>query len=523
MRCFAPLGLLALTSCAGPGGVPASQFFAGELRLAGNVLPLDVIVDSTGTRISNRTWRLEQTPATVTTSGDTAIALVATDQDSIRFAGVRKDGRWSGVATRGAAQAEFELVALTPTVAALEQQVVGTYRTGDGRLVGIGLLTEFGNRPMLTDYTSGRLAPLIAIGPTRFLVGQAIVAPLFPAETLDVRRGSGGTIDGIEYRLTGGETISATRVPATDQELTFDNGTVRLAGTWTTPAGPGPFPALVLVHGSNAQSRDAFGPWVRFFVGHGFAVLAYDKRGTGRSTGDWKQADFHLLAEDAKAAVRAVAARPDVMRSRIGMWGISQAGWILPLVAAAMPDTVAFVVVHAGSGTTVREQGVLNFRNELRFAGLPEEAVALGVRYRRLDDSVTLGLVPLERQTAFFKEHQPRAEWLDEPAPLDAWFRGYYRMLMNFDPTEAWSKVKVPVLLFFGERDANVPPAESWPPIDRALAAAGNQAVTHFILPGANHVFLEAPTGAAGEYPRLRRFVPGYFDRMATWLESRVR
>ena len=93
-------------------------------------------------------------------------------------------------------------------------------------------------------------------------------------------------------------------------------------------------------------------------------------------------------------------------------------------------------------------------------------------------------------------------------------------MLMDFDPVPSWRRVSCPVLLFFGELDANVPPAESWPPIERALHQGGNLAVTRVLLPRANHLFLEARTGARDEYPGLSRFVPGYFDEIARWLQA---
>ncbi|MBM4186824.1 MAG: alpha/beta fold hydrolase [Gemmatimonadetes bacterium] len=521
MRWLAVVVALAGAACSPGRQDPA--VFVGEVRGSEVTLPIEVSIDSAGARVTSHLHRLAATPAFLATSADSTVLTAAVDRDTIRFAGPKRGGRWSGIASRGDERAEFAMVELTPRWRERERGAVGTYRTEEGRLLGIDFWSEFGTRPMLVDYSTGRIGPLLAIDGNRFLVGQALVAPVFPADTVVADPDSQGTAAAIEYRSAEGVVRRAARVPTTDSELTFPNGEVSLAGRFTVPAGPGPFPTLVLVHGSNAQTREGFGPWPRYFAGLGYAVLAFDKRGTGRSTGDWKQADFPTLAGDVGAAIRAVAQRPEVRRDRIGLWGISQAGWIMPLVAASMPDTVAFLVVHAGTGTTVREQGILNFRNELRFAGLPDAAVRLGIRYRHLDDSVTLGLVPFERQMAFFEANRDQAPWLDEPAPVDTWFRGYYRMLMDFDPSAAWSRVLVPVLLFFGELDANVPPEESWPPIERALAAAGNRAVTHYLLPSANHVFFEAQTGAGSEYPGLRRFVSGYFDRMAAWLAEVTR
>jgi pimeloyl-ACP methyl ester carboxylesterase len=195
----------------------------------------------------------------------------------------------------------------------------------------------------------------------------------------------------------------------------------------------------------------------------------------------------------------------------------------MPIVAADSSSNVAFMVVHSGTGTTVREQGALNLRYELRFSGLSDSAVALADRYRALDDSVTRTGQGLAALQAFYQEHKDNEPWLWPPGPVDAPFRKYYRMLMDFDPAPLWPRVRCPVLLFFGELDANVPPRESWPPIERGLKQGGNADVTHFVLPQANHLLLEARTGARDEYPGLSAFVPGYFDRMAGWLSSHAR
>ena len=171
----------------------------------------------------------------------------------------------------------------------------------------------------------------------------------------------------------------------------------------------------------------------------------------------------------------------------------------------------------------MREEGVLYLRNELRAAGLPEASVAVGTRYQQLDDRVTetgLGWPELER---YYEDNRSAEPWLWPPRPADDGDRTYYRMLMNFDPTPYWRRVNCPALFFFGELDANVPPAESWPPIEDALRAAGNARISHVLLPNANHLFLEAQTGGRDEYPRLSRFVPGYFDRMAEWLAAQAR
>lgn len=519
----AALALLSLGSQA-PAPIGAGSW-AGDFRHPGMTLPIEIAIDSTGRSavVSLRPWRLREALATVSVRGDTVEVTVPAAGDTARFRGTVRGWSWIGEARRGRDVVPIELRRVFPMTAAEWQRILGTYRSADGRLVAVSHFEEFGDRPMLVDFGSGRIGPLLPIQRDHLLVGRSLIAPTFPADTVELAVGPGGEVQTLRFSEAGYSPVAARRIATRDEEIQFSNGSIALAGTLTLPADAGPHPAIVLVHGSNAQTRQAVELWARYFAGLGFAVLGFDKRGTGRSTGDWKAADFNALAGDVLSGVRALARRPDIRADRIGLWGISQAGWIMPLVAAQAPTEIAFMVVHAGTGTTVQEQGILNYRNELRFAGVSDSAVAIGVRYRMLDDSVTRAGSGLEVLQQYYEAHRAEAPWLDEPAPLDAWFRLYYRMLMDYDTRETWERVTCPVLLFFGELDANVPPAESWPPIERALRRAGNSHVTQYVLPAANHVFLEAKTGARDEYPALRRFVPGYFDRMAQWLAGIAR
>jgi pimeloyl-ACP methyl ester carboxylesterase len=516
---------LVITACSAPGPMIEGEWI-GDLRQAERSQRMEVSVDSSGrpATVSIAGSGLDRAPASPVPAGADSLGFTAlAGTDTVRVSGAVRDGAWIGLARRGTDTAAFELRRLHPMSDAEWAAIIGSYRTSDGGLLGIAPFSEFGIRPLIVDYSSGRIGPLYPVAPNRFLVGHALINPTFPADTLELIFGTAGAVQGLRLSERDRAVVVAERLATRDEEVRFTSGPVTLSGMVTLPPGAGPHPALVLVHGSNALTREVFGPWSRYFAGLGYAVLAYDKRGTGQSTGDWKQADFAALGMDVLAGVRTLAARPDIRADRIGLWGASQAGWIMPLVAASAPGDVAFLIVHAGSGTTVREEGVLYLRNELRFAGLPESSVAIGTRYQELDDAVSksgAGFAALQR---YYAEHRKAEPWLWPPRAADDWFRPYYRMLMDFDPVPSWRRVKVPVLLFFGELDANVPPNESWPPIERALVDARNARVTQVLLAKANHLFLEARTGGRDEYPGLNRFVPGYFARMAQWLKEVTR
>lgn len=519
-----PISLLA-AACAEPSPVISGPW-VGDIRHPTALERMDISIDSTGrsARISVPGWRLDNALASsgAVGSGDLAFTAVV-DSDTTIFRGTVHEGIWIGEAKRGTDTSSFVLRRLRPLTEGEWKAIVGTYRTEDGHLLSIAPFSEFGTAPLIVSYGTGRIGPLYPIARDRLLVGHSLISPVFPADTIELVYGPAMEVRGLRFMERDHPSVVAQRLATRDEEVQFANGPVTLHGTLTLPAGPSPYPALVLVHGSNALTRDVFGPWSRYFAGLGFAVLTYDKRGTGQSTGDWKRADFPTLAADVLAAVRFLRARKDIRPERVGLWGASQAGWIMPLVAAQAPKEVAFLVVHAGSGTTVHEEGVLYIQNELRLAGLPDTSVAIGRRYQLLDDSVTRVGSGWDKLQRYYEVHRTEETWLWPPRPADDWFRPYYRMLMDFDPSSSWRRVTCPALFFFGELDANVPPRESWPPIERALRQGGNSTVTQIVLPHANHLFLQARTGARDEYPGLSRFVPGYFDTMARWLQVHAR
>src|SRR5512137_282753 len=120
--------------------------------------------------------------------------------------------------------------------------------------------------------------------------------------------------------------------------ITNAAGQAVLDGTLTLPEGAGPFPAVILITGSGPQNRDEeiFGhkPFL-VLADHlsrrGIAVLRYDDRGVGKSTGNLATATSEDLAGDAWAAWQMLSARPEIDPKRIGLLGHSEGGLIAPM------------------------------------------------------------------------------------------------------------------------------------------------------------------------------------------------
>ena len=167
------------------------------------------------------------------------------------------------------------------------------------------------------------------------------------------------------------------------EDVRFPSGSVQLAGTLTAPRSAGRHPAIILVHGSGAESRDDLLPYAHFLVRHGVAVLGYDKRGVGASTGDWNAATLDDLADDTVAAFDYLKARPEINSRQIGLLGISQAGWIMPIAGVRAKD-VAFIINISGAGVPVWETTLDQTRNEMTMTGMPTNTVEQIIALLRL-------------------------------------------------------------------------------------------------------------------------------------------
>jgi dienelactone hydrolase len=132
-----------------------------------------------------------------------------------------------------------------------------------------------------------------------------------------------------------------------EEPLRFASGKVNLAGALVLPEGPGAHPTVVLFHDSGPQARDLF--TARWLASQGVAALAYDKRGVGESTGDFRVIPFMELCDDGLAAIGYLKSRNEIDAKRIGAWGLSQGGWLGPLAASRSAD-VAFVIAVSGPG-----------------------------------------------------------------------------------------------------------------------------------------------------------------------------
>jgi len=303
----------------------------------------------------------------------------------------------------------------------------------------------------------------------------------------------------------------------------FANGVTRLAGTLISPVTGGKHPAIILVHGSGAENRDYMVPWTRFLIRRGMAVLGYDKRGVGESSGDWNLASFDDLAGDSLAAFEYLKRRGDIDAAHIGLMGISQAGWIMPLAAVRAKD-IAFLVSISGAGVPAAETTIDQARNEMTMIGMPAQTVDEIIGLMKLQNDYARSGKGWDEYAAarqkIVAKMGPAPKTI--PGTQDDPYWQFIRRTYFYDPVPTLRQLQTPTLALWGELDNNILAAKNMAAWEAALKAGGNRDYTLKILPKANHAQWEAKVGSNAETKSLQRFVPSYFTTILDWLAKRV-
>lgn len=332
-----------------------------------------------------------------------------------------------------------------------------------------------------------------------------------------------------------------TPYPYREEEVAIPNPAagLKLAGTLTLPDADGPFPAVVLITGSGAQNRDeeVFGhkPFLviaDYLTRRGIAVLRCDDRGVGRSTGDHQSATTQDFASDVLAQVRWLKSRQEIDPKRIGLLGHSEGGIIAPMVANQSKD-VAFVILMAGTGLRGDSVLVLQVGLIAKAQGIDDSSVASITRNQRRvldilladkDSAATAAALraAMAEIVASMGEMEKQAMRISAASidqQIDVMMSPWFRYFVSYDPAPALRSLRIPVLAVVGERDVQVAPTENLTAIETALRTGGNKNYRVQVLPGLNHLFQTATTGAIAEYAKIEETIaPAALQLFGDWI-----
>jgi pimeloyl-ACP methyl ester carboxylesterase len=316
----------------------------------------------------------------------------------------------------------------------------------------------------------------------------------------------------------------------------FQSGPITLAGTLLIPPGRQRHPAIVLTHGSGPGPQIGNRMFADRFVRDGLAVLLFDKRGSGESGGSWVTASLDDLADDAVAAANFLRSRDEVDPQRVGVWGVSQAGWVIPRALARSPGAFQFAVVITGGGVKPIEVERYDYAEAIDRMNVTAEQrrQALGLVESYFEYLRTgAGRKELEASLAAARS-QPWFPAVDVSRVIpDESFRAKWEWVPTYDPAQDIQQIRIPVLVVFGGRDR--PPLsavaqERW---RMALSKAGNKDATELVFIDAEHGatvdgtherYLAAAAPDSKDASRHvggpPKYAPSYLEVVDAWLKA---
>jgi pimeloyl-ACP methyl ester carboxylesterase len=426
-------------------------------------------------------------------------------------------------------KARFHLVRTVKVAPEILARYVGAYRFRNGDYLMIDSFADTPNTLFVTDVKSGEARAVFPRSETKFTGGPALYVASPTRQTLTFR---GAGVDVVDLDNIGRKAGAyAARVPVARQEVTFKNGDVTLAGTLLIPASKGKHPAVVFTHGGGPQLREVFWGLGYLFAARGFVVLSYDKRGVGKSTGNWGEASFEDLADDAVAAARFLQARTDVAANQIGFWGQSQGGWIAPLAASRMSES-AFAIALSGGGLSPAEQELLDSENELKKAGYTASEINEALAFQKLKNEIIASPTSNDKWDEYARARAIAKDkrWFRHPGidvrgpeKRDDPFWTHMRRFYVYDPAPTLRASKAPLLAIFGELDTPEGVKKNVIAIRQIMDQAGRRNYTVKVYPNGSHNLMEVPPDNPNEWVRLKRFPPGLFETMVDWTTTQLR
>lgn len=240
----------------------------------------------------------------------------------------------------------------------------GAYWLGDGRLA---LVTARPGGSLRLTRLDGESWPLWPAGKDLFKAGPGW------SEKTPVEFEADFGIGSFSQRFKDGRLETARRLDLPETHFTFTSDGLELRGKLVRPIGKGPFPAVVIVHGSGRESAVDTYYMPYLFASHGIATLVYDKRGTGESEGDYTQ-NFHVLARDVVSAVELLRTQRGIDPANIHLAGYSQGGWIAPL-AATKTHGIRSLLINYGPMVPVTGEDRWGYVYALKQKGFGEEDI----------------------------------------------------------------------------------------------------------------------------------------------------
>jgi pimeloyl-ACP methyl ester carboxylesterase len=405
------------------------------------------------------------------------------------------------------------------TSASISSDFLGAYRVGTGETVAVSeIIVPDHHIYLVTDFSAGLRGRLEGEGQNEFHVVARGKIPSTDDPRVLFSHDSKG-LPTITVRMNARERIGK-KLDVRGSDVTFENGDVTLSGTLLLPPGKERSPAVVFVHGSGAATRYDYVEWAYYFAANGIAALIYDKRGAGKSTGDYRTATFSELADDANAGVKLLLSNREIDSARVGISGGSQGAWVAPMVAARNPAISYLIPTGGGPVTPAAQEGYRRTRL-VKDAGYSEQDVAtardvIDTYFRYLMSNGSAESVRVSENWQRFHD-KPWFQLLDMPTtdPTTAEWpdaRKRFATELGFDAGPIYQQLRCPMLVIIGEQDQTFPV----PALEKAFRnSVAKGLLTLWLLPNADHgLTIPSQSGGMSHQPVV------LFEKMVAWIKA---
>ena len=315
-----------------------------------------------------------------------------------------------------------------------------------------------------------------------------------------------------------------------EEDVQFISNGVVLQGTLLLPNKIEKGPGVVIVHGSGDQDRNGYASYIRIIADHlaknGIAVLTYDKRGCGLSEGDWREASFSDLAQDAIQGAKFLSSFSQIDQNQIGLGGSSQAGWILAKAVSVRPSIpFIFCISGAGMGISAAQQNIYNNGTELKTLGANDNLLTQNENaWNALYEYIRTSSKTHSNTLDDILDSVSNPEYLDYfPPPSSSinlhktewWFQ---TLEVNYDPIPDWKSYKGNIYAVFGGLDASTPVDMVLSRLNPTLSEMSNSSNRVQTYSSASHLILEATIKSDSEFGALKQFKPYFFSDLSNWI-----
>ena len=333
-----------------------------------------------------------------------------------------------------------------------------------------------------------------------------------------------------------------TPYPYKEEIISFNNQNAILSGTFTSPFSKTSFPVVILISGAGPSDRDGsilghkpFWILADYLTRQGIAVLRFDKRGCGKSTGDFHNATTEDFASDMLAGIEYLQSRKDIDSNQIGLIGHSEGGIIAPMVALKS-DKVVYLVLMAACGVNGEEMMCSWSESIEKDKGSTTESIDKDRKYKKElfsviknEKNIDTAAKQLRKIILNHKIPEGKKDKLSsfESEAIDAEVNylntHWLRYFLAYEPALALRKIQIPVLALNGELDKQILSKQNLPAISQALKEAGNQNYKAIELPRLNHIFQTCQDGSFTEYAKIEETIsPMALNLITEWILERT-